>query len=111
MSFFFKQKTAYELRISDWSSDVCSSDLKRHCQFLAHDGHRHVDSGDASQYARQQIAAFEGCRVPAIRHLVVGGAVDIIENRTWEPASGQSAKVMKIVAIVQTHKSLSRSAL
>src|SRR3546814_3749674 len=25
--FFFKQKTAYELRISDWSSDVCSSDL------------------------------------------------------------------------------------
>src|SRR3546814_1423938 len=27
--FFFKQKTAYELRISDWSSDVCSSDLCR----------------------------------------------------------------------------------
>src|SRR3546814_8941671 len=27
MLFFFKQKTAYELRISDWSSDVCSSDL------------------------------------------------------------------------------------
>src|SRR3546814_19691541 len=31
MFFFFKQKTAYEMRISDWSSDVCSSDL-----FLAH---------------------------------------------------------------------------
>src|SRR3546814_6644267 len=34
--FFFKQKTAYELRISDWSSDVCSSDLsvsaEIHCQ-------------------------------------------------------------------------------
>src|SRR3546814_18674052 len=28
MFFFFKQKTAYELRISDWSSDVCSSDLR-----------------------------------------------------------------------------------
>src|SRR3546814_10030085 len=27
--FFFKQKTAYEMRISDWSSDVCSSDLQR----------------------------------------------------------------------------------
>src|SRR3546814_8644321 len=26
--FFFKQKTAYEVRISDWSSDVCSSDLQ-----------------------------------------------------------------------------------
>src|SRR3546814_9837767 len=28
MFFFFNQKTAYEMRISDWSSDVCSSDLK-----------------------------------------------------------------------------------
>src|SRR3546814_5248231 len=28
--FFFKQKTAYEMRISDWSSDVCSSDLRVH---------------------------------------------------------------------------------
>src|SRR3546814_4898219 len=28
--FFFKQKTAYEMRISDWSSDVCSSDLDHH---------------------------------------------------------------------------------
>src|SRR3546814_2339513 len=28
--FFFKQKTAYEMRISDWSSDVCSSDLPRY---------------------------------------------------------------------------------
>src|SRR3546814_1081451 len=28
--FFFKQKTAYEMRISDWSSDVCSSDLLDH---------------------------------------------------------------------------------
>src|SRR3546814_8253871 len=27
--FFFKQKTAYEMRISDWSSDVCSSDLHK----------------------------------------------------------------------------------
>src|SRR3546814_4696905 len=37
MFFFFKQKTAYELRISDWSSDVCSSDLNRnhHAIFLA----------------------------------------------------------------------------
>src|SRR3546814_16333877 len=33
--FFFKQKTAYEMRISDWSSDVCSSDLCRaHARLL-----------------------------------------------------------------------------
>src|SRR3546814_7948795 len=30
--FFFKQKTAYEMRISDWSSDVCSSDLHQALQ-------------------------------------------------------------------------------
>src|SRR3546814_6610034 len=32
--FFFKQKTAYEMRISDWSSDVCSSDLLNYCTYL-----------------------------------------------------------------------------
>src|SRR3546814_6075845 len=36
--FFFKQKTAYELRISDWSSDVCSSDLRKVRRILADDG-------------------------------------------------------------------------
>src|SRR3546814_1679472 len=33
--FFFKQKTAYEMRISDWSSDVCSSDLMSKGPFRA----------------------------------------------------------------------------
>src|SRR3546814_6271370 len=32
---FFKQKTAYELRISDWSSDVCSSDLQEQLDWIA----------------------------------------------------------------------------
>src|SRR3546814_19566347 len=39
MFFFFKQKTAYEMRISDWSSDVCSSDLEG----LAHRPREGVD--------------------------------------------------------------------
>src|SRR3546814_16800827 len=34
--FFFKQKTAYEMRISDWSSDVCSSDLAFVAQIVGH---------------------------------------------------------------------------
>src|SRR3546814_9066639 len=41
--FFFKQKTAYEMRISDWSSDVCSSDLKG----LAHNSLRMRDGAGA----------------------------------------------------------------
>src|SRR3546814_2987652 len=39
--FFFKQKTAYEMRISDWSSDVCSSDLDD-----GHPDHRRLWLGD-----------------------------------------------------------------
>src|SRR3546814_6587837 len=35
LRFVFKQKTAYEMRISDWSSDVCSSDLMSHQPPLA----------------------------------------------------------------------------
>src|SRR3546814_3563357 len=38
--FFFKQKTAYEMRISDWSSDVCSSDLSLKLDPLDEE-HRH----------------------------------------------------------------------
>src|SRR3546814_506633 len=36
--FFFKQKTAYEMRISDWSSDVCSSDLEHRSRVLTDRG-------------------------------------------------------------------------
>src|SRR3546814_4284027 len=38
MSFFFTQKTAYEMRISDWSSDVCSSDLRADQQAIVETG-------------------------------------------------------------------------
>src|SRR3546814_13746228 len=51
--FFFKQKTAYEMRISDWSSDVCSSDLKG----LHHLGQR--DRDDQRQRRRRRIAGGE----------------------------------------------------
>src|SRR3546814_1951030 len=39
--FFFKQKTAYEMRISDWSSDVCSSDLEGRCRRRSETSGRH----------------------------------------------------------------------
>src|SRR3546814_14914841 len=42
LCFFFKQKTAYDMRISDWSSDVCSSDLTGGCW---HGGTVHVSLG------------------------------------------------------------------
>src|SRR3546814_1768513 len=64
-SFFFKQKTAYEMRISDWSSDVCSSDLVR---MMAENAHARGEScsrttstrhcrASVSQYRRRGRAA------------------------------------------------------
>src|SRR3546814_2332335 len=59
--FFFKQKTAYEMRISDWSSDVCSSDLlwpDRRTQAVARDPRRLQGFADPQQrlhrHARQR---------------------------------------------------------
>src|SRR3546814_9786967 len=48
--FFFKQKTAYEMRISDWSSDVCSSDLR---PFVAGDPNR--AQGDSEKQWRREV--------------------------------------------------------
>src|SRR3546814_3821435 len=46
--FCFKQKTAYEMRISDWSSDVCSSDLERGVDLAeGRDGLGDIGLGDA----------------------------------------------------------------
>src|SRR3546814_3004688 len=39
----FKQKTAYEMRISDWSSDVCSSDLVGHDRLVQQTNHYHAE--------------------------------------------------------------------
>src|SRR3546814_1993276 len=51
--FFFKQKTAYEMRISDWSSDVCSSDLHapQPGATAARDAKRMGDAADDQQQA------------------------------------------------------------
>src|SRR3546814_1348696 len=71
--FFFKQKTAYEMRISDWSSDVCSSDLEaQHAdrdvvqlllagleQLVAREGLEEVD---------QRLAVVAGRPEPGARH-------------------------------------------
>src|SRR3546814_6904309 len=51
--FFFKQKTAYEMRISDWSSDVCSSDLEE-----ISGGHDLMTIGKHELQTRAYVGAF-----------------------------------------------------
>src|SRR3546814_1983288 len=53
--FFYKQKTAYEMRISDWSSDVCSSDLAAILNAIANT--RNVKSGRRSIPQRKSVIA------------------------------------------------------
>src|SRR3546814_5983847 len=60
--FFFKQKTAYEMRISDWSSDVCSSDLAAHALALR---------GQVLQRRKLRLPA----RAPVVHHHVARGLV------------------------------------
>src|SRR3546814_8140483 len=55
--FFFKQKTAYEMRISDWSSDVCSSDLYHHAASLLNIGLVRVASLQVSQASLDLVSA------------------------------------------------------
>src|SRR3546814_5996662 len=54
--FFFKQKTAYEMRISDWSSDVCSSDLPCDLGVAGTARRREAALASSGQSRRQRLA-------------------------------------------------------
>src|SRR3546814_13741627 len=73
MFFFFKQKTAYEMRSSDWSSDVCSSDLQR----LAFVGlpARQLEQAEEARHVR--IIGVE--RERRFAHRIAAGAIARVE--------------------------------
>src|SRR3546814_4591948 len=73
----FKQKAAYEMRISDWSSDVCSSDLRR-VRARDGDGHRDADDPLAPEEGPDApIHETEMARMPARGGLGLGQKVEI----------------------------------
>src|SRR3546814_2109645 len=78
--FFFKQKTAYEMRISDWSSDVCSSDLSAQCRRLSRSSlesnWRFRASLDARRASRSKTrgAGMDGRRCPPLYKSFRSGA-------------------------------------
>src|SRR3546814_9632589 len=72
--FFFKQKTAYEMRISDWSSDVCSSDLS-----IAELGEAQIElatlKANAANFERQMVQMREAREEMLAQFKAVGGEV------------------------------------
>src|SRR3546814_9138418 len=104
MLFFFKQNTGYEMRISDWSSDVCSSDLfERRGRILVDEGFFHggalrlpfiEDFGQRVMQAAQAIGevlvriAADG----AMRHM----AQPVALGEDHSPAGGTQTRVEEI---------------
>src|SRR3546814_6928870 len=70
--FFFKQKTAYEMRISDWSSDVCSSDLPHGEAGTVQSVQQLRFAGGGITPARLHAARLIAAKVRAGRNLAIG---------------------------------------
>src|SRR3546814_9362372 len=94
--FFFKQKTAYEMRISDWSSDVCSSDLPflevvveavLRLAGLQVEETKHQRTGEAHQRGREGNAhAAERMFQPALQ--LLEQAVDVVAAAEQQQGDG-----------------------
>src|SRR3546814_6862803 len=80
--FFFKQKTEYEMRISDWSSDVCSSDLRHNQIAKGNDGEQWIIT--------QRQKTNTPTRLP-----LLPTAMDIVEKYKNHPRRSEERRVGK----------------
>src|SRR3546814_2657656 len=78
--FFFKQKTAYEMRISDWSSDVCSSDLEA-LERTAHDQNHAPLEGQQRPLMRSRTQEAAAPPPPDVR-------LQVSDQESREPPAG-----------------------
>src|SRR3546814_12845189 len=85
--FFFKQKTAYEMRISDWSSDVCSSDLAECC---------HPIPGDCIVGLRREGAGIEVHTIDCER-LAAGVDADWVHLAWGDESDGGAARLCVVI--------------
>src|SRR3546814_18600693 len=91
---FFKQKTAYEMRISDWSSDVCSSDLTQRTQRARAVTEQYVDgafhSGGGLRFTRTRCGKRAASRSRPVSSLWLSA---ISDNASGKPSADRKSVV------------------
>src|SRR3546814_9121742 len=114
--FIFKQKTAYEMRISDWSSDVCSSDLKKHRQVCGEFRHLqvlHLSGMNKSVEQRQgggRVFAFFGKVLEFVDRVYLGSHGNIghtLQNKLNDDGNARSEERRERKEGVRTGRSSS----
>src|SRR3546814_17482087 len=117
--FFFKQKTAYEMRISDWSSDVCSSDLsraqvRRSCRSCRAESQERCGAGRGNRLGHPCLSASSQSHQRRDRKSVVSGKsvsvrVDLggrrnIKKKIYSTNKDSSINTAKMTSVGTTHK-------
>src|SRR3546814_4764077 len=93
--FFFKQKTAYEVRISDWSSDVCSSDLSLTAQYLT--GFRQIPLPAKRRRGHKgQTLRIEGANANNLRNVDVSVPLGTFTCVTGVSGSGKRSEERRV---------------
>ena len=78
--------------------------IDRQSELLAHDSDGEINVLYAAQDVGHEITALEAFRVTPVGHLVLGGAVDVIEYWTGQPSPGQTPEIMKVATVAQMHE-------
>src|SRR3546814_19699599 len=102
MFFFFKQKTAYEMRISDWSSDVCSSDL---VSGRSPEGWARAVAEAASVHGADRVVA-EANNGGAMVESVLRAADMRLPVRLVHASRGKSARAEPVAALYESGRAL-----
>src|SRR3546814_16396685 len=97
--FFFKQKTAYEMRISDWSSDVCSSDLGRQLE------HDEPDEVVGDRFAQQVLFPGLAEHARLVVGVIAGEGLEQIGRASWRERVCQYVLISVVAVSLKKHTS------